>query len=107
VRNPIGYLATLCHAAQAGHFQLTSLGLRARQAREHALARHRALARQEASRRQALVPASAHTCALAQRLLAIRDRVKTSPPPERPASAAASEAVAAEDASARRQAVRP
>lgn len=46
VRNPIGYLATLCSAAKSGTFQPTSLGLRIREARE----RSEALARDEVRR---------------------------------------------------------
>ncbi len=80
IRNPIGYLARLCNAAQHGEFQVTSLGLQIREARK----RTEALARSEAQQ-QAIVARQARSGAsprhpLAERIEQIRAQRRSDAP---------------------------
>jgi hypothetical protein len=74
IHNPIGYLAQLCNAVKTGAFQLTSLGLQVRRAREQTAARQRAEAHSEQRHLQALLATPPPAGPLIDRILAIRQQ---------------------------------
>lgn len=71
VNNPLGYLMSLCQATQTGRFVLTSAGLQARQTRRQQRQHQKLLDQHSAP---PLPETPAKPCALARKLLDIRDR---------------------------------
>jgi len=76
IRNPIGYLAQLCNAVRTEAFQLTSAGLHARQAREHAAQLANAEAKEERRYRQELLAEPPLASPLVNRIMAIRQQAQ-------------------------------